>query len=66
MAPTTEGPNIPDPEFYPNPNVDPPPLPDSTPEEDLTQPVPLGEPADEGFVIHEEDPEYGPEQASGH
>jgi hypothetical protein len=44
----------------PNPNVDIPPPPDPTPSEDLSLPVPLGEPDDEGYVIEEEDPEYGP------
>jgi len=49
----------------PNPEttIDSPPLPDPTPQEDLTQPVPVGEPADDGgYIIEEEDPEYGPPQ----
>jgi hypothetical protein len=46
----------------PNPetNVDIIPLPDPPKQEDLTAPVPLGEPAGEGYVIEEEDPEYAP------
>ena len=44
----------------PDPNVDIIPLPDPPKQEDLTAPVPLGEPAGEGYVIEEEDPEYAP------
>jgi len=46
----------------PNPetNIDIIPPPDPAPPEDLAAPVPLGEPANEGYVIEEEDREYAP------
>ncbi len=46
----------------PNPDtsIDSYPQPDPEPQEDLTGPVPLGESEDEGYIIHEEDPELAP------
>ncbi len=47
---TTDTPFPPDPE----PRIDITPTPD-VPQEDLSQPVPLGEPEDEGKILHKED-----------
>ena len=55
--PAANNPLTPDPET----TIDSPPPPDPPPQEDLSQPVPVGEPPDDGgYVIEEEDPEYGP------
>ena len=59
---TQYNPLAPDPET----TIDSDQLPDPPPQEDLTQPVPVGEPADDGgYVIQEEDPEYGPPDDPG-
>ncbi len=55
MAPSNT-PLVPDPEI----SIDSPVAPDPPPQEDLTTPVPLGEPADDGYVIDEEEREYAP------
>ena len=59
-----DGPDITDPTFGRRKKIDHPRVAEPKPEmpdEDLTQPVPIGEPEDDGFIIEEEDPEYGPE-----